>query len=98
MSAKPDALILKRKNVVLDQIKINRAKRIFDIDTKTEAVDLPLQQALDLSEFWRDLDRGFTRLIRQGWLQRSASRAKTLALTDVPPRFRRVPPNQSGFV
>ena len=66
MSAKPDVGILKRKNVVLDQIKINRAKRIFDVDTETEAIDLALKQALDLSEFWRDLNRGFNKLIGQG--------------------------------
>ena len=66
MSAKPDVAILKRKNVVLDQTKINRAKRIFDVDTETEAIDLALKQALDLSEFWRDLDRGFNKLIGKG--------------------------------
>ena len=66
MSAKPDVVILKRKNVVLDQIKINRAKRIFDVDTETEAIDLALKQALDLSEFWRDLDRGFNKLLGRG--------------------------------
>ena len=66
MSAKPEAAILKRKNVVLDQIKIDHAKRIFAVDTETEAIDLALKQALDLSQFWRDLDRGFDKLIGKG--------------------------------
>ena len=49
----------RRKNVVMDQRKIDRAKRIFGVSTETEAIDRALDQAADLAALRSELDRGF---------------------------------------
>jgi hypothetical protein len=84
MSAKPEAAILKRKNVVLDQIKIDHMKHIFANDT---------EQKLRLASSRRWLSNSGAIWIaalathRQRRFQRPFWRAEKLALTDVPSRF-----------
>jgi hypothetical protein len=65
---------LKRKNVVLDQTKIDRAKRIFGVTTETEAIDRALDEAADLAAFRRELDRGFQELLGKGGFRDRFSR------------------------
>jgi hypothetical protein len=51
-----------RKNVVMDQRKLDIARRALGVDTETEAID----QALDLVAFREELARGFTAVRRSG--------------------------------
>ena len=74
MRARLPATALRRKNVVLDQKKIDRAKRIFGVSTETEAIDRALDQAADLAAFRRELDRGFEALIGKGGFKDHFSR------------------------
>jgi hypothetical protein len=57
---------VRRKNLLLDQTKIDRARRIFKAATETEAVHRALDAAADLEAFQRELDRGFDALIGGG--------------------------------
>ena len=66
MSTKSPVASLRRKNVVLDQTKIDRVKRIFGVATETEAIDRALDQAADLAAFRRELDQGFKGLLGKG--------------------------------
>ena len=63
---KPSSAVLKRKNLILNQSKIDRAKRIFRVATETEAIDRALDQAADLEKFRRELDQGFETLVGKG--------------------------------
>jgi len=51
-----------RKNVVMDQRKLDVARRALGVDTETEAID----QALDLIAFREELAEGFTAVRRSG--------------------------------
>jgi hypothetical protein len=51
-----------RKNVVMDQRKLDVARRALGVDTETEAID----QALDFVAFRDELARGFTAVRRSG--------------------------------
>jgi len=51
-----------RKNVVMDQRKLDVARRAFGVDTETEAID----QALDFVAFREELAKGFTAVRRSG--------------------------------
>ena len=51
-----------RKNVVMDQRKLDLARQTLGVDTETEAID----QALDLVAFREELARGFTAVRRAG--------------------------------
>ena len=51
-----------RKNVVMDQRKLDIARRALGVDTETEAID----QALDLVAFREELARGFAAVRRSG--------------------------------
>lgn len=51
-----------RKNVVMDQRKLDIARRTFGVDTETEAID----QALDLVVFREELRRAFAAVRRNG--------------------------------
>ena len=57
---------IRRKNLLLDQLKIDRAKRIFRASTETEAIHRALDAAADLEAFQRELDKGFDTLIGAG--------------------------------
>ena len=51
-----------RKNVVMDQRKLDVARRALGVDTETEAID----QALDFVAFREELAKGFAAVRRSG--------------------------------
>jgi hypothetical protein len=51
-----------RKNVAMDQRKLDVARRVLGVDTETEAVD----QALDFVAFGEELAKGFAAVRRSG--------------------------------
>jgi hypothetical protein len=51
-----------RKNVVMDQRKLDVARRALGVDTETEAID----QALDFVAFREELSEGFAAVRRSG--------------------------------
>ena len=51
-----------RKNVAMDQRKLDVARRALGVETETEAID----QALDFVAFREELARGFTAIRRSG--------------------------------
>jgi hypothetical protein len=51
-----------RKNVVMDQRKLDVARKALGVDTETEAID----RALDLVGFREELARGFVAVRRSG--------------------------------
>ena len=51
-----------RKNMVMDQRKLDVARRALGVETETEAID----QALDFVVFREELARGFTAVRRSG--------------------------------
>jgi hypothetical protein len=51
-----------RKNVVMDQRKLDLARRALGVDTETEAID----RALDFVAFREELAKGFTAVRRSG--------------------------------
>jgi hypothetical protein len=51
-----------RKNVVVDQRKLDVARRVLGVDTDTDTID----QALDLVAFGQQLARGFAAVRRGG--------------------------------
>jgi hypothetical protein len=57
---------IRRKNLLLDQAKIDRARRIFNAATETEAIHRALEAAADLEAFQRELDAGLASLIGRG--------------------------------
>jgi hypothetical protein len=57
---------IRRKNLLLDQSKIDRARRIFQVSTETEAIHRALDAVVDLEAFQRELEKGFDALIGAG--------------------------------
>ena len=51
-----------RKNMVMDQRKLDSARRALGVDTETEAID----QALDFVAFREELTSGFAAVRRSG--------------------------------
>jgi hypothetical protein len=56
----------KRKNLILDQSKIDRAKDIFGVATETEAIHRALDAADDLARFRGEVERGLPDLLGKG--------------------------------
>ena len=54
-----------RKNVVMDQRKLDAARRALGVDTETEAIDL----ALDFVVFRRELGQGIAAMRRVGGVE-----------------------------
>jgi hypothetical protein len=54
-----------RKNVVMDQRKLDAARRALGVETETEAIDV----ALDLVAFRRELGRGIAAVRRVGGIE-----------------------------
>ena len=54
-----------RKNVLLDQRKLDAARRALGVDTETEAIDL----ALDFVAFRRELVQGIAAMRRVGGVE-----------------------------
>ena len=54
-----------RKNVMMDQRKLDVARRALAVDTETEAID----QALDFVAFREELAKGFAAVRRSGGVE-----------------------------
>ena len=54
-----------RKNVVMDQRKLDAARRVLGVETETEAIDV----ALDLVAFRRELVRGIASVRGAGGIE-----------------------------
>jgi hypothetical protein len=54
-----------RKNVVMDQRKLDAVRKALGVDTETEAID----QALDLVAFRDELAKGFAAVRRSGGVE-----------------------------
>jgi hypothetical protein len=54
-----------RKNVLMDQQKLDAARRVLGVATETEAIDV----ALDLVAFRRELVRGIAAVRRAGGIE-----------------------------
>lgn len=54
-----------RKNIVMDQRKLDAARRALGVDTETEAIDL----ALDFVAFRRELVQGIAAMRRMGGVE-----------------------------
>lgn len=67
----------RRKNVFIDQHRIDRVKALLHVDTETEAIDRALALAEDLAIFQADVDRGLNALVgKSGFVDRFPSSAR----------------------
>ena len=66
MRAVADKASLKRKNLILDQRKIDRAKEILGVATETEAIHRALDEVSDLARFREETEAGLHDLIGRG--------------------------------
>lgn len=57
---------LKRKNLILDQAKIDRARKILGAATETETITRALDAVSDLAVFSEQVDRGLDKLVGKG--------------------------------
>jgi hypothetical protein len=57
---------IRRKNLLLDQVKIDKARRILGAPTETEAIHRALDAAIDLEAFQREVDSGLEALVGKG--------------------------------
>jgi hypothetical protein len=61
-----DKSSLKRKNLILDQGKIDRAKEILGAATETEAIHLALDEVRELARFREETETGLRDLLGRG--------------------------------
>ncbi|HEX3528651.1 MAG TPA: hypothetical protein VH988_16435 [Thermoanaerobaculia bacterium] len=66
MRAVADKSSLKRKNLILDQRKIDRAKEILGAATETEAIHFALDEVLELARFREETETGLRALLGHG--------------------------------
>jgi hypothetical protein len=66
MRAVADKSSLKRKNLILDQSKIDRAKEILGAATETEAIHLALDEVRELARFREETETGLRDLLGHG--------------------------------
>ena len=70
--SRPDAArrtrrpVLRRKNLILDQVKIDEAKAVLGTATETETITRALDAINDLAAFNRELEKGFDDLVGGG--------------------------------
>ena len=57
---------LRRKNLILDQERIDRARAVLGAATETEAITRALDTVLDLAAFRQEVDTGFAGLLGKG--------------------------------
>jgi hypothetical protein len=57
---------LKRKNLILDQQKIDRAKQLLGVATETEAITRALDAVAELAHFEAEVEAGFDVLVGGG--------------------------------
>ncbi len=64
----------RRKNLYIDQRRIDRVKALLQAKTETETIDRALALAEDLAVFEAEVDRGLSNLIgRGGFIDRFAA-------------------------
>ena len=56
----------RRKSLVVDQRKIDRAKAVFGVATEAEAVDRALELAVDYATFEAKVNKGMDELLGKG--------------------------------
>ena len=66
MSAAADKVGLRRKNLILDQRKIDRAKEILGAATETEAIHRALDEVRELARFREETEAGLRDLLGRG--------------------------------
>ena len=66
MRAVADKSSLKRKNLILDQRKIDRAKEILGAATETEAIHRALDEVRELARFREETEAGLRDLLGRG--------------------------------
>jgi hypothetical protein len=66
MRAVADKSSLKRKNLILDQRKIDRAKEILGAATETETIHLALDEVRELARFREETEKGLRDLLGHG--------------------------------
>lgn len=64
--AKPARSTMRRKNLILDQAKIDRAKRILSAATETETIHRALETVSDLALFRAEVDAGLEAVLGRG--------------------------------
>ena len=57
---------LRRKNFILDQRKIDRARKVLGVATETEAISRALDAVADLARFRAEIEAGFRGLVGRG--------------------------------
>ena len=64
----------RRKNLFIDQRRLDRVKALLNTETETEAIDRALALAEDFAAFEVEVNRGLERLVgRGGFVDRFAS-------------------------
>jgi len=56
----------RRKNLFIDQRRLDRVKLLLNTDTETEAIDRALALAEDLAAFEAEVNRGLAKLVGRG--------------------------------
>jgi hypothetical protein len=56
----------RRKNLFIDQRRIDRVKALLHAETETEAIDRALALAEDIAAFQAEVDRGLGDLVGKG--------------------------------
>jgi hypothetical protein len=70
----PSRSARRRKNLFVDQRKIDRAKQVFGVATETEAIDRALDLAEDFAAFQREVEEGMEALVGRGGFVESFDR------------------------
>ena len=70
--------VRRRKNLFIDQRRIDRAKALLHTDTETETIDRALALVEDFAAFQAEVDRGLADLVgKGGFADRFATKAKS---------------------
>jgi len=70
--------IRRRKNLFIDQRRIDRARALLHADTETETIDRALALVEDFAAFQTEVDRGLANLVgKGGFVDRFSTRSKT---------------------
>ena len=68
-------VLRRRKNVFIDQRRINRVKALLHAETETETIDRALALAEAMAVFEAEVDRGLATLVgRGGFVDRFAAK------------------------
>ena len=58
--------VLRRKNLILDQVRIDRARSLMGAATETETITRALDAAIDLAQFRAEASAGLRRAFAVG--------------------------------